>query len=124
MEEHGQTFVFVTTLFIFLLVMGLVRKRRITERFAVLWVIVSCLLLIASSVGFSYLFRIAKLVGIPYPPSALFLFAILGLTLLIIQLFTWVSKLNERTRILAQQIALLNERTRGNLEAGKQHDIK
>ena len=42
------------------------------------------------------LFRIAHFFGIPYAPSALFLIAIFGLTLLVIQLFTWVSKLNDR----------------------------
>jgi hypothetical protein len=110
MQEHGQTFVFLITLVIFLLVLGLVRKRKITEHFAVLWVTISFGLLLASSLGFPYLFRIAQFLGIPYPPSALFLLVIFGLTLLVIQLFAWVSKLNERSRVLVQQVALLRDR--------------
>ena len=110
MQEHGQTFVFLITLAIFFLVLGLIRNRKITEHFAVLWVAISLGLLLASSLGFPYLFRIAQLLGIPYPPSALFLLAIFGLTLLVIQLFAWVSKLNERSRVLVQQIALLRDR--------------
>ena len=110
MQEHGQTIVFLITLAIFLLVLGLVRRRRITEHFAVLWVAISVALLLASSVGFPYLFLVAEFLGIPYPPSALFLLVIFGLTLLVIQLFAWVSKLNERSRILVQQVALLTER--------------
>jgi len=109
-QEHGQTIVFLITLAIFLLVLGLVRRRRITEHFAVLWVAISVALLLASSVGFPYLFLVAEFLGIPYPPSALFLLVIFGLTLLVIQLFAWVSKLNERSRILVQQVALLTER--------------
>ena len=66
-------------------------------------------LLLASSLGYPYLFQIAKLVGVPYPPSALFFLAIAGLTLLIIELFAWVSKLNDRTRVLTQQLAILRE---------------
>ena len=110
MNEHGQTVVFLMTLFIFALVLALIRKRKITEHFAVLWIGISIGLLLASSIGFPYLFRIAELLGIPYPPSALFLLVIFGLTLLVIQLYAWVSKLNERSRALTQQVAILGER--------------
>lgn len=110
MQEHGQGIVFIITLAIFLLVIGLIRKRKITEHFAVLWVTISLGLLLASSLGFPYLFRIARFFGIPYPPSALFLLVIFGITLLVIQLFAWVSKLNERSRALVQQVALLSDR--------------
>ena len=37
MQEHGQAIVFFFTLAIFALVMALVLKRKITERFAILW---------------------------------------------------------------------------------------
>jgi hypothetical protein len=102
-------FVFLITLAIFLLVLALVRWRKITEHFAVIWVAISASLLVASSLGFPYLFRIAQFLGIPYPPSALFLLVIFGLTLLVIQLFAWVSKLNQRSRVLTQQLALLRD---------------
>jgi hypothetical protein len=107
--EHGQTFVFILTLMIFALVLGLVKRRKITEHFAVLWVSISFGLLVASSIGFPYLFQIAAFLGIPYPPSALFLLVIFGLTMLVIQLFAWVSKLNDRSRALTQQVAILSE---------------
>ena len=109
MTEHGQGLVFLITLIIFAAVIGLVLKRKITERFAILWMGISLLLLLGSSLGFRYLFRIAQLFGIPYPPSALFLLVLFGLTLLIIELYAWVSKLNERSRVLAQEIALLRD---------------
>jgi hypothetical protein len=108
-QEHGQSLVFLITLAIFGLVMGLVLKRKITERFAILWMGISILLLLASSIGFRYIFKIAQIFGIPYAPSALFLIAIFGLTLLVIELFSWVSKLNERSRILTQQLAILRD---------------
>ena len=120
MQEHGQTVVFLMTVAIFAAVMTLVLKRKITERFAILWTAISILLLLASSIGFRYLFKVAQLMGIPYPPSALFLLVIFGLSLLIIELFTWVSKLNERTRALAQQVALLQDR----LEAARQVPVE
>jgi len=120
MQEHGQTVVFLMTVAIFVAVMTLVLKRKITERFAVLWTGISILLLVASSIGFRHLFKIAQLLGIPYPPSALFLLVIFGLSLLVIELFTWVSKLNERTKALSQQLALLQDR----LEAGRRVPVQ
>jgi len=64
--------------------------------------------------------------GIPYPPSALFLLVIFGRSLLTIELFTWVSKLNERTRALAQQVALLQDRLESarQLPVGKHGDAE
>ncbi|MGC2109161.1 MAG: DUF2304 domain-containing protein [Candidatus Korobacteraceae bacterium] len=110
MQANGHALVFVTTLVVFFFVLWLVRRRSIGERFAILWLLISVCLLVLSSVGYPYLFEIAKFVGVPYPPSALFFIAIAGLTLLIIELFAWVSKLNDRTRVLTQQLAILNER--------------
>ena len=109
MPEHGQSLAFLVTLVIFAMVMGLVLKRKITERFAILWMGIAFALMIAASFGYKYLFRIAHVFGIPNAPSALFLLAIFGLTLLVIELFTWVSKLNERSRVLAQQLAILRD---------------
>jgi len=110
MHAYGHGLVFSTTLAVFLFVLWLVRRRKIGERFAVLWLLIAVFLLLASSIGYSYLFKIAALVGVPYPPSALFFLAIAGLTLLVIELFAWVSRLNDRTRILTQQLAMLRER--------------
>jgi hypothetical protein len=109
MQEHGQIIVFLFTMSIFGLVMALVLTRKITERFAILWMSISIFLMLASSLAFRYLFLIARVFGIPYPPSALFLIVIFGLTLLVIELFSWVSMLNERSRLLAQQVALLRD---------------
>lgn len=110
MPVYGHALVFTATLIVFLFVLWLVRRRSIGERFAMLWLLISGFLLLVSSVAYRYLFEIAKFVGVPYPPSALFFLAIAGLTLLIIELFAWVSKLNDRTRILTQQLGILSER--------------
>ena len=119
MPEHGQSLAFLVTLVIFALVMGLVLKRKITERFAILWMGIAFALMLASSLGYKYLFKIAHFFGIPYAPSALFLIAIFGLTLLVIQLFTWVSKLNERSRVLAQQLAILRDELDREIAKGR-----
>ena len=55
MPEHGQSLAFLVTLVIFGLVMGLVLKRKITERFAILWMGIAFALMLASSLGYKYL---------------------------------------------------------------------
>jgi hypothetical protein len=121
MRAYGHAFVFVVSLGVFLFVFWLVRRRKIRERFAILWLLIAFVLLTASSVGYPYLFKIAGLVGVPYPPSALFLLAITGLTLLLIELFAWVSKLNDRTRVLTQQMAILREQVERDSSEGGEH---
>jgi len=121
MQAYGHTLVFCTTLVVSLLVLWLVRSRAIGERFALLWMLIAVFLLLASSVGYPYLFVLARFVGVPYPPSALFFFAIAGLALLIIELFVWISKLNDRTRVLTQQLAILHERVNRELGASGPH---
>ncbi|MBZ5631286.1 MAG: DUF2304 domain-containing protein [Acidobacteriia bacterium] len=123
MQEHGQSLVFLITLVIFVFVLFLVYRRKITERFALLWIGISLLLLLASSLGFRYLFKIAQIFGIPYPPSALFLLVIFGLAMLIIELFAWVSTLNERSRVLSQHVALLWDRLEREKGEGKVREV-
>src|SRR5271157_1606129 len=124
MLTYGHALVFTTNLVVFLFVLWLVHRRSISERFAMLWLLLTVFLLRASSVGYPYLFVIAKLLGVVYPPSALFFLAIAGLTLLIIELFTWISKLNDRTRILTQQIAILHERVNRELGTAESYARK
>ena len=121
MQAYGHVFVFTVSLGVFLFIFWLVRRRKIRERFAILWLLIAFVLLTTSSIGYPYLFKIASLVGVPYPPSALFFLAIAGLTLLVIELLAWVSKLNDRTRVLTQQLAILRERVeKESLENGEQ----
>jgi len=60
MPVYGHLLVFSTTSVVFLFVLWLVRRGAIHERFAILWLSISGFLLVASSVGYRYLFVIAK----------------------------------------------------------------
>ncbi len=68
MQEHGQIIVFLFTMAIFALVMALVLTRKITERFAILWMSISIFLMLASSLAFRYLFLIARFSEFPTRP--------------------------------------------------------
>jgi hypothetical protein len=97
-----------------LVILELVRRKRLMERYALLWLLASVvLLLLAAWKGL--LTTLASEVGIHYPPSALFVVAIgLGLVLLI-HFSLAISRLTDQNKVLAQRLALLQQR----VEAGE-----
>lgn len=94
-----------------LVVLELVRRRRLQERYSMLW-LVTCLVLIVLAVVPGLLERISSAVGIVYPPNALFI-AAFGFVLLVLLNFSIaVSRLSEQTSRLAQRLAMLEEQVR------------
>jgi hypothetical protein len=94
-----------------LVVLELVRRRRLQERYSMLW-LATCLALIVIAAVPGLLDRISSAVGIIYPPNALFV-AAFGFVLLVLLNFSIaVSRLSEQTSRLAQRLALLEEQVR------------
>lgn len=92
-----------------LLILGLVRRRQLREKYAFLWLAVGVVALVMSFTRHT-LDRIAHAMGIDYGPSALFFFAILFLLGIVAQLSSEVSRLEERSRRLAEEIAIMRAR--------------
>ncbi len=91
------------------IVLELVRRRRLAERYSLLWIgtaLVLCLL-----AGWSGLLEtLASALGIAYPPNALFL-VIGGFLMLVLLHFSIViTRLAEHNTRLAQRLAILEER--------------
>lgn len=87
-------------------VFDLVRRRRLMEGYALLWLLsVAALLLLATWRDLLELF--ANAIGIFYAPSALFA-AAFGLTLMLLLHFSLViSRLSDQNKVLAQRIGIL-----------------
>ena len=99
----------VVATLLLLLVLELVRRRRLQERYSVLWLATGGTLLILAAWP-ALLERIADTIGIASPPNALFVVA-LGFFLAVMLHFSLViSRLSEHTSRLAQRLALLEER--------------
>jgi hypothetical protein len=97
------------TLGLLLLVFELVRRKRLSERYAILWLIAATTLFILA-LWKGLLTSLSHDVGIDYPPSALFAVAI-GLILMILLHFSLaVSRLSDQNKILAQRLGLLQHR--------------
>jgi hypothetical protein len=100
------------------IVLEMVRSRRLEEQYSLLWVFTGAVLLLLSGWR-ALLDRLAVLVGVHYPPSALFLVGF-GFFLVILLHFSLVlSKLASRTKELAQELALLEEEVRSLRREGE-----
>jgi hypothetical protein len=92
-----------------LAILELVRRRRLLERYALLWLF-SGVVLLALAIWRGALAQLASVVGIAYPPNALFVVAFAFVLLLLLHFSVAVSRLTDQTKVLAQRLALLEER--------------
>ncbi|WCB96592.1 hypothetical protein DSM104299_05356 [Baekduia alba] len=94
---------------LFLFVFELVRRKRLLERYALLWLFAAAVLL-ALSVWGDLLNRISTAVGVQYGPAALFAVALGFVVVLMLHFSLVISKLTDQNKILAQRVALLERR--------------
>ena len=125
MELKIQIVAVVASAMLLFSVLELVRQRRLLERYALLWLF-SALVLIALAVWGDLLQTVANVIGVVYPPSALFVIAFGFILVLLLHFSVAVSRLADQSKVLAQRLALLEERLRGveggqaGAEAGEQ----
>jgi hypothetical protein len=93
---------------VLVVVIEMIRRGRLKERYSLLWLFASAILLILS-VSRGLLEYVSFLVGIYYPPSFLFLLAFLFLLLITLHFSSVISGLSEKNKQLAQELALLRQ---------------
>jgi hypothetical protein len=109
MELKIQIVAIAASMGLFLVVLEMVRRRRLLERYAILWLL-SAGILLALAVWKGLLSTLAKAIGIIYPPNALFLIAFGFVLVLLLHFSLAVSRLSDQTKVLAQRLALLEKR--------------
>lgn len=111
MDHHAvlQIFLLCCGLIFFMLIVRLLLRKKISERNSVTWLLGAAAILIVSA-NPGWLDRAAKLFGVSYPPSLLFLFSTLVLLVVVLHQSIQISVLNEKLRQLAQHVALLDNR--------------
>lgn len=116
----GYLFAIALCLILIAFLVHLLRTRRLREKYAGLWIVVSlAVAVIAAFPGIPV--RLATLVGVELPVNLLFAVALLVLLVVCIQLSIGVSSLDERVRTLTEELALLRlESVRG--DAGTTED--
>ena len=109
--DKAATLAFIGGLVLFLGIFELIRKRRLLERYALLWFLAGSVI-ICLSLSRKSLDILAKLMGIYYPPSALFVIAALFFLLILLHFSVVTSELTEKNRKLAQQISMMDWKMR------------
>jgi hypothetical protein len=129
MDTRIQLVAIAATAGLFVIVFELVRRRRLMERYALLWLFATVTLL-ALAVWKDLLEQVAAAVGIYYAPSALFAIAF-GFVLVLLMHFSLViSRLSDQNKVLAQRLGRLQREVdvlrarqdRAEELAGAQHD--
>lgn len=90
-------------------IVWLIRSKRLQERHAILWLAAA---LVSAVLGIwqDGLGMFSRLIGVAYPPSALFIVVFVLLGLILLDTVIELSRTVRRTRTLAQRVALLEER--------------
>lgn len=98
----------LASLIFLILILELIRRRRLDEGYALLWL--GCgLLFLGFSIWRKALDYLAGMVGIYYPPAALLLLLILGLIMVMIQFSVIITRQRRQIMALTQRLALLED---------------
>ena len=109
MQDRIQLVSVIAAAGLLFVVFELVRRRRLMERYAILW-LACAFVLLALAIWRGALEKLAHALGIFYPPNALFLIALLFVLVLLLHFSLAVSRLADQSKVLAQKLALLEER--------------
>ncbi len=90
------------------IVVELIRRGKLKERYSLLWLFAGAVLLIFSTSRY-LLELISHALGIFYPPSFLFLLAFFFLLLITLHFSVVISGLSEKNKKLAQELALMRQ---------------
>ena len=117
MTGYFQLVSTVASFVLLLVVLELVRQRRLFERYAILWLF-SALVLIGLALRGDVLQLVSNALGIASPPNALFVTALGFVLVLLLHFSVAVSRLSDQSKVLAQRLALLEERLRQQAAGG------
>ncbi|WP_421740930.1 DUF2304 domain-containing protein [Cellulomonas sp.] len=115
----GYLFAIVLSVLLVGLIFVLLRTRKVREKYVGIWLVLA-LAIVAVAVFPGLAFWLADLVGVVTPVNLLFAVGFAVLLAVCIQLSTEVSALEEETRTIAEELALLRldvERASGYLAA-------
>ena len=96
-------------------VLELIRRRSLRERYALLWLLTAAVMLVLS-LWRSGLDTLAAFAGIAYAPSALFAIGAVFVVVVLLHYSTVISRLSDENAILAQRMALLEPLVERSLE--------
>ncbi|GGR34531.1 MULTISPECIES: DUF2304 domain-containing protein [Agromyces] len=109
MSPVSYLFGVVAALAVFLLVVEMLRRRRLRERHALWWLIAGVLALVVGLFP-GLLDWAAKLLGVGQPTNLVFFVSIAILVMICLQHSSELTVVENKTRTLAEHVAMQNER--------------
>jgi hypothetical protein len=106
--SRAQAVAIIGSALLFVFVLEMLRRRRLAEPYAILWLLASVVLLVLS-VWNDLLAEVAEAVGIATPANALFAVAFGFILALLLSFSVVISRLSRENKLLAQEVARLNE---------------
>jgi hypothetical protein len=110
-ETKARIIALIGAFAFFVLILELVRRRRLVERYALLWMF-GALVLFLLAIFPGALDAIADAIGIQEPANAIFILALGVIFLLLLNFSVATSRLSEETKILAQEAARAEQELR------------
>ena len=92
-----------------LIVLEMVRRRRLMERYALLWLL-SAVVILGLALWQDALEKLANAMGILSAPNALFFVAVGFILLLLLHFSAAMSRLSDQAKVIAQRHAILAQR--------------
>jgi hypothetical protein len=111
MDARLQIVAIAGAIGLLLFVLELVRRRALMERYALLWMF-SSLVILALAVFDDALTVMARQLGIVSAPNALFFVAVAFILLLLLHFSAAMSRLTDQSKVLAQRQAILEQQLR------------
>ena len=102
-------FSFVFAIIFALFIIQLVKKSKLDEKYSVLWIFFSIIIL-GISIYPQIIIKIANKLGVYYPPSLMFLIALLVIVTCIIHILITITKQNKTIVKLNQELNILINR--------------
>lgn len=101
-----RVFIFLAGMFLFMVILELVRRKKFREELSLVWLLIG-VLFILSSFADLIIDPVAKALGINYPPVLVFMVVFFFLVLAILYFSIVVSDLKSKNKELSQKIALM-----------------
>jgi hypothetical protein len=120
MTPTQRVFAIVISVGTFLVVMELIRRRRLREEYALLWVLTTAGMMVLAT-WYGLIERITQLIGAIAVTTTLFIFALVFLLLISVHFTTVISRLTVQVRRLTQELAIL-QAERGAGRDQRTHD--
>jgi hypothetical protein len=111
MDSRIQVVAVIGAVALLFIVLELVRRRRLMERYALLWML-SAVVILGLAVWQDALEQLANAMGIVAAPNALFFVAVAFILLLLLHFSAAMSRLSDQSKVIAQRHAILEQRVR------------